>query len=300
MAAQKRRAWRIVLTCALMAAPAVSLAFNVWGAAFAPQRIGSFLQTTEQIDLTQAGVLRRNERFADGEDIVFAYDFDHPDYQILRQKYDIAGIAGSGTQTQRALRLMNAFSGRLSHESNFTFNVPMNAVSLLSYSLNNKAHGINCRAKAQILNEMCLALGIYARKVWLLPYSMYDDDCHVVNEVWDDTLSQWVMLDITNNEYWVDDGGAPLSVQDIRTRGANRDFCTPVKFGDSLSDLAALKQRYTADYLYIMKNMVYMKYLPVYTSGEGEPYALTPTGIAGDYAQRVSLQAVLRAPHTTK
>ena len=46
-----------------------------------------------------------------------------------------------------------------------------------------------------------LALGIYARKVWIMPNSGYDSDCHVVNEVWDSTLNKWVMLDITNNQY---------------------------------------------------------------------------------------------------
>lgn len=78
-------------------------------------------------------------------------------------------------------------------------------LALLAYSLDNNSHGINCRSKAQILNEMCLALGIYARKVWIMPSSMYDTDCHVVNEVWDTALQKWVMLDVTNNQYWVDE-----------------------------------------------------------------------------------------------
>lgn len=71
---------------------------------------------------------------------------------------------------------------------NIDNSVEMTALSLLEYGLDQPERGINCRCKAQILNEMLLALGVYSRKVWIMPESIYDDECHVVNEVWDASI----------------------------------------------------------------------------------------------------------------
>jgi hypothetical protein len=128
---------------------------------------------------------------------------------------------------------------------------------------------------------MCLSLGIYARKVWIMPYSEYDRDCHVVNEIWDTGLNKWIMLDITLNEYWVDENGIPLSVLEIRQKGALQEFCTPVKSGDITDDLEQLKNKHIGDFLYIMKNMVYTEYCDRYTVGESDRfYLLLPENLS--------------------
>ena len=192
---------------------------------------------------------------------------------------------------------MDEYAPRLTHKSNYDNSVDMNALSLLKHSLDNESHGINCRNKAQILNEMCLALGIYSRKVWIMPNSIYDSDCHVVNEVWDTKLGKWVMLDITNNEYWVDENGTPLSVLEIRYKGAMQEFCTPVKPGDRLDDLEGLKEKYIGDFLYIMKNMVYMQYCHRFTVGESEViYMLFPENLDTKYEMIISEESCERAP----
>jgi hypothetical protein len=173
----------------------------------------------------------------------------------------------------------------------------LKALSLLEYSLDNKGNGINCRCKAQILNEMCLSLGIYTRKVWIMPNSMYDSDCHVVNEVWDTKLNKWVMLDITNNQYWVDENGTPLSVLEIRRKGAMREFCTPVQVGDNTDNLERLKEKQIDDFLYIMKNMVYMEYCDRYTVGESDMlYLLFPENLDTNYDKIISQDACERSP----
>lgn len=178
------------------------------------------------------------------------------------------------------------------------FDVDNSALKLLEYSLNDKSHGINCRAKAQILNEMCLSLGIYARKVWIMPYSGYDGDCHVVNEIWDVSLNKWVMLDITNNEYWVDESNTPLSVLEICDKAALREFCTPVETGDQIGDLQGLQEKNIGSFLYIVKNMAYMEYCAEYTAGESKdfyfllPQSLTPS----EHTQIISRTAVENAP----
>ncbi len=53
-------------------------------------------------------------------------------------------------------------------------------MKLLTYSFENDEHGINCLNKAKILAECCLALGIFARRVFIHPFSPFDFDSHVV------------------------------------------------------------------------------------------------------------------------
>lgn len=225
------------------------------------------------------------------------YDFSHESYEQLRSKYRIEDTAGEGTEFERALRLMDEYAPRLTHESYYDNHIPVNALDLLEYSLDNRKQGINCRAKAQILNEMCLSLGIYSRKVWIMPFSGYDGDCHVVNEVWDATLKKWIMLDITNNEYWVDESGAPLSVLEIRSKAALREFCTPVEAGEKTNNLQRLKEKHVGDFLYIVKNLVYTEYCTNYTVGETEDaYLLLPQNIPTEYELLISINSIECSP----
>lgn len=280
----------IILSVALIA----SISMNVYQAFWS---YDSYLQSTDEIYIMEAGILYNNLEFADGEDIEITYDFSADDYDVLKEKYNLENTAGDGSESEKAMRLMNEFSPRLTHKSDYDNHIEMSALSLLEYSLDKKSCGINCRAKAQILNEMCLALGIYSRKVWIMPNSRYDGDCHVVNEVWDSSLNKWVMLDITNNEYWIDENGEPLSVLEIRTKGANQEFCTPVIVGEKTEDVQKLKKKHTGDFLYIMKNMVYMEYCDNYTVGECETiYLLFAENLNTDYEYIISEKSVSRPP----
>ena len=257
----------------------------------------SYLQSTDEIYTMESGILRNNLEMRQGGEVELQYDFDHEDYGHLIERYEIDRIAGEGSEFERAVRLMDEFATRLYHESWYDNHIEMEALPLLEYSLDNKSQGINCRNKAQILNEMCLALGIYSRKVWIMPNSGYDTDCHVVNEIWDTTYEKWIMLDITNDQYWVDENGIPLSVLEIRTKGAMQEFCTPVTVGEQLTDLERLKQKHIHEFLYIMKNMTYMQYCDTYTVGESEIiYLLFPENLDTDYIYFVSESAVTKSP----
>lgn len=280
----------IILPVALIA----SIGMNIYQAFFDGD---SYLQSTEEIYIMEAGILYNNLEFANGEDIEITYDFSDDDYAVLKEKYNLEKIAGDGSEFEKAMRLMNEFSPRLTHKSDYDNHIEMKALSLLEYSLDKKSCGINCRAKAQILNEMCLSLGIYSRKVWIMPNSRYDSDCHVVNEVWDSSLNKWVMLDITNNEYWLDENSEPLSVLEIRTKGANQEFCTPVVVGEKTKDIQKLREKHIGDFLYIMKNMAYMEYNDNYTAGESKIiYLLFPEKLSTDYEYIISENSVSRPP----
>lgn len=275
---------------------AVSVGFNIYLGFF---NWDSYLQSTDEIYIMEAGILRNNLEFAEGEDYSFTYDFDNAEYPELIEKYGIDKTAGEGSEFERALNLMNEYAPRLKHKSDYDNSVEMNALSLLEHSLDNPNNGINCRNKAQILNEMCLALGIYSRKVWIMPNSGYDNDCHVVNEMWDNALGKWVMLDITNNQYWVDENGTPLSVTEIREKGAMREFCTPVTVGQDLGDLEKLKAHNMGEFLYIMKNMLYVYACDVQTVGETDvKYMLFPANLPTDYEYLISENAWSRSPES--
>lgn len=287
---KSKKLWKKILLSLMVAALVCSIAQNVY---YAFWGWDSYLQSTDEIYIMEAGVLRHHLNFADGEEIRLTYDMENEQYAVLKQQYGIEEIAGEGSEWEKAARLMDAFAGRLAHKSNYGNEIPMNALDLLAHSLDNKAHGINCRSKAQILNEMCLSLGIYARKVWIMPISEYDSDCHVVNEVWDSSLNKWVMLDITNNQYWLDENGTPLSVLEVRKLGAENIFCTPVCPGDSLDNLQKLKEKYIGNFVYIMKNMVYTEYCAAYGVGEIKPiYMLYPENLKTNYEYIIDLKMV--------
>lgn len=256
-----------------------------------------YLQSKEEIYTMESGILKNNLEFKDGEDIDIEYDFENNEYPQLIDIYKIDKIAGSGSEFERALNLMNEYAPRLTHLSNYDNHIEPNAIALLDYSLDNKNQGINCKAKAQILNEMCLALDICSRKVWLMPNSEYDADCHVVNEIWDSELNKWIMLDITNNQYWVDENGTPLSILEIRTKGAMQEFCTPVQPDDSLENLDKLKNKYIGSFLYIIKNMNSIEYFDRYSVGEdADVYTLCPKNFESDNDRFISKEACERSP----
>lgn len=258
----------------------------------------SYLQSTEEINKILSGILYNGLELYEGENYTIEYDFQNEEYQELLERYDIESTAGVGSEFKKALSLMNEYSGRLYHVSKFDNHIEMKALDLLEYSLDNKEQGINCRSKAQILNEMCLALGIYARKVWINPNSVYDDECHVVNEIWDTELNKWVMLDISNNFYWVDEEGTPLSIVEIREHIANQIFCTPVAPDDNCSNLEKTLEKNYSNYLYTAKNMVYTEYCSLYTVGESEYYySLMPKSIVPpENTNLISLEVIEASP----
>ncbi|MBQ8913513.1 MAG: transglutaminase domain-containing protein [Lachnospiraceae bacterium] len=257
----------------------------------------SYQQSPNEIYIMESGILYNQLEFKAGNDYEISYDFENEEYKELLEKYDLINIAKDGSEFDKAKNLMNEFAPRLKHKSDYDNHVDMNAMSLLEYSLDNKKHGINCRNKAQILNEMCLALGIYSRKVWIMPNSKYDRDCHVVNVVWDSTYNKWIMLDITNNMYWVDENGNPLSILEIRTKIANQEFCTPVDAEDNLKDLDKSLNNNFDNFLYIAKNLVYMEYMGKYTKNEDDTfYLLFPENLDTNFEYIISEKAIEASP----
>lgn len=204
-----------------------------------------------------SGILFHNQQFVQGDEERIQYDFSCLEFQELREKYNLEEIAGKGSDFSRAKRLLHYLAPRLHHSSWYDNHVPCNALALLEYSLNNPNQGINCVNKSKILAECCLALGIYARRVWIMPYSPYDFDNHVVTEIFDKKLKKWIMLDPTTDGYFVDDQRTPLSLLELRERFTTDQFATFVLSTNRLTDLQKWQDKYAQCNTYICKNLFY-------------------------------------------
>lgn len=216
-----------------------------------------WLHISEEQRKIYSGILFHHQIFSQGENAVISYDFSCPQFADLREKYGLERIAGKGSDFHRAKRLLHYLAPRLKHSSWYDNHVPCNALALLDYSLNQPEHGINCLNKSKILAECCLALGIYARRVSIMPYSPYDFDNHVVIEVYDRTMEKWIMLDPTTDGYFVDENKQPLSLLEMRDKFANDEFITFVSASDKLTDLQKSAQKNAYFNSYICKNLFY-------------------------------------------
>ena len=222
----------------------------------------------QKIDI-YSGILFHNQTFAAGKRKKIHYDFDDANLKILKDRYDLETIAGRGSDFVRALRLMRHLAPRLAHCSWYDNHVPCNGLDLLQYSLDQPERGINCLNKAKILEECCLSLGIYARRVGIYPFSPYDFDNHVVVEIFDRSTNRWIMLDPTTDGYFMDETGEPLSLLEMRRRFANDLGVTFVPSGTRKKDYFRLREKYPRSNAYICKNLFY--FLVDGDCGFGEP-----------------------------
>ena len=214
------------------------------------------------------GILCNNQSFQLGKQAQVEYRFDCPEYTELKEKYHLNEIAGNGTELEHSVRLLKYLAPKLTHSAWYDNSVPCNGLALLEYSLEQPEHGINCLNKSKILEECCLALGIYARRVRMLPYSPFDSDCHVVTEIFDRTLGKWCMLDPTTNGYLVDETGSVLSLLEARERMAQAGFVTFCRADETVQDLHEVAQKEMEWSAYFAKNLFRLQIDAVSQFGE--------------------------------
>ncbi len=200
------------------------------------------------------GILCNYPEFAQEKDAQLQYDFAAAEWKELKSVYALENIAKSGSSFERARRMLHYFAPRLTHSSYYDNHVECNALQLLPYSFENKEHGINCLNKAKILAECCLALGIYARRVFIHPFSPFDFDSHVVCEIFDEKLNKWVMMDPTTDGYFVNENHLPLSMLEIRTGFLTSHFQTFVTSTSKPKNLPKTQNRNANINLYMLKN----------------------------------------------
>lgn len=245
------------------------------------------MNPTERIEMQRTlwnvycGILHGLRGWAAGGTLSVTYRCDCPEFQTLLARYPVEKVDGKGSGFARALRLCRWLYPRLKHNGVYKNCVPCNSLALLDFCFE-KEDGINCVNKAKILAECCLALGIPARRVYLYPLSPYDLDNHVVTEIYDSSLKNWIMLDPTEGTYFTGVEGKPLSVLEVRDAMANNLHVTAVRPRQSIRDLDALFEKNLSNGIncYYAKNMAYFMVDCVNTFGtEGACALLAPAGL---------------------
>ena len=248
-------------------------------------------QLSKQMLDVYSGILFHHQEFETGNGAEPIYEFDCPEFEELRGKYALVKIAGRGSDFVRAKRLLHHLAPRLKHSSWYDNHIECNALRLLEYSFEDPAHGINCLNKSKILAECCLAIGIYARRVRIMPFSPYDSDNHVVTEIYDRTLEKWIMLDPTTDGYFIDEAKTPLSLLEMRHKFANAEFVTYVRSTDTLKDIHASRAKYTDANMYICKNLFYFCVEQYSTFGEKGQYLYV---VPAHYSIQETVQANIK------
>lgn len=207
-------------------------------------------------DEIYAGLLKMMDQFQDsGAAVPIRYE-NHPNLKILVEKYDLPGIAGKGDTTSKVTRLLTWLSDHTYHNGDYDGHIPNHAAALLDYSFDaGRDFGINCRALSIILTECLLALNGKARTVYIMPFSPYDGDNHVVCEAWIPEKQKWVMLDPTFGGYVKNKNGDILNCLELRKALANREeivFSEDFNYnGDHHIDLGETQSYYTKDLFYL-------------------------------------------------
>ncbi|MDO7847911.1 transglutaminase domain-containing protein [Hymenobacter sp. M29] len=135
----------------------------------------------------------------------------------LRKTHKLDSIAGAGNEVSRFINLLHWVHEQVPHDGNRENPAVRNAQDLLRVCRAEK-RGLNCRGLATILNEAYLAMGYRARFVGCLPKDSTDQDSHVINAVYSNTLQKWLWMDPTNDAYVMNEQGQLLSIEEVRAR----------------------------------------------------------------------------------
>jgi transglutaminase-like putative cysteine protease len=145
------------------------------------------------------------------------------DYSNLCKTYKLNEVAGTGTDFNKAINLLDWISSHIYHYGNYDNHVINTAINLFDYAFDKgERYGINCRSLSLALTECLLAIGIKARAIYIMPFSPYDFDNHVVCEAWIGEIEKWVMLDPTYNLY-ATLNSIPLNILELRGLLANQE-----------------------------------------------------------------------------
>ena len=147
---------------------------------------------------------------------------DNPNLAILRKTFNLDSIAGTGNDVSKVLNLMYWIHNLVPHDGNKENPTVKNALSMIN-ECKKEGRGLNCRGLATVLNECYLSLGIKSRFVTCLPKDSLhvDNDCHVIDMVYINSLNKWIWVDPTFCAYVMDDKGQLLGLAEVRERLVN-------------------------------------------------------------------------------
>jgi len=142
-----------------------------------------------------------------------------PNLVILRKTFKLDSVAGNGNEVSKVINLMYWIHNLVPHDGNHDNPVVKNAMSMIN-ECKRENRGLNCRGLATVLNECYLSMGIKSRFVTCLPKDSLhvDNDCHVINMVYINSLKKWIWIDPTFCAYVMDEKGQLLGLEEVRER----------------------------------------------------------------------------------
>ena len=144
---------------------------------------------------------------------------DNPNLVALRKGFKLDSIAGQGSDVLQILNLMHWVHDLVPHDGMNGNPEVKNALSMLEVCKKDR-RGLNCRGLALVLNECYLSMGIKSRIVTCMPKDSLkiDQDCHVINSVYSESLNKWLWIDPTFDAYVMNEKGELLSIEEVRER----------------------------------------------------------------------------------
>jgi hypothetical protein len=114
-------------------------------------------------------------------------------------------------------------------------------------------------------------MGFKSRYVTCLPKDSLkiDNDCHVINMVYLNSLNKWVWMDPEFNAYVIDEKGTPLSIEEVRQRLIDDKPLELNKDANWNNKAPVVKEKYL--YNYMAKNL-YMLECPAISCYDTETY----------------------------
>ncbi|GAF80955.1 unnamed protein product [marine sediment metagenome] len=139
---------------------------------------------------------------------------DAPSLSKLSNEYNLKDVAGSGTEIEKMLNLMDWVHRVTSSKGEIGNPEVLNAPSIIEF-VRSKGLSVNCKMKSIVLNEILLSFGYHSRRISLKP-SKFDGDSHSIVMVFSNTHKKWICLDPTFNTYFHNDSGEILGYIEIR------------------------------------------------------------------------------------
>ena len=201
---------------------------------------------------------------------------DNPNLVALRKGFNLDSIAGQGSDLLQILNLMHWIHDLVPHDGMNGNPEVKNALSMLEVCKKDK-RGLNCRGLALVLNECYLSMGIKSRIVTCYPKDSLkiDQDCHVINSVYSESLKKWLWIDPTFDAYVMNEKGEMLSIEEVRERLISDKTLILNPDANWNNQSAQKKEEYLESYmaknLYILECPASSEY-NMETSSEGKTY----------------------------
>jgi hypothetical protein len=167
-----------------------------------------------------------------------------------------------------------------------------NAMSMINVCKKDN-RGLNCRGLALVLNECYLAMGIKSRIVTCYPKDSLkiDQDCHVINSVYSESLKKWLWIDPTFDAYVMNEKGELLSIEEVRERLIEDKTLILNPDANWNNQSAQTKEDYLGNY---MSKNLYMLECPASSEYNMETSSAGKTNI---YIKLIPLDYYAQEPH---